>query len=183
MTFVERMEFAKELAGHGPLMGKLSVNQVYAHYQDSGVGPRGKPAGAFNHPRGGIAGYLSGTLLRDRNEYLGELATFLETESTLDEKMGDVVQTLQRQVFELAPREYWILRSSATGEVYRSGFRVRFYPAAMPRMSQAELNAMRAAGQGDATHGGESQHLSGFRGGAVTSRAARHATIRRKRSK
>ncbi len=174
-TFFKKMDELKEQVGKGVLEGKVSVDQVYAHYQDSGVGPRGKPAAAFEHPRGGMAAYLSSWVVTDKDKYLQALADSIGEHTPMDDVMVKNMLDLATKVRRDAPREYWILRNSAHPEV-RSGGKVIFdQPPVIGRLSQTELNAIRAAGGGDIIHDGEFQHETSYKGhdAALFSRALR----------
>ncbi len=159
-TFFARMDELSRLVGDGMIEGLVSVDQVYAHYQDSGEGPDGKPAELFEHPRGGEAGYLSGQIEARRSEVIQTWAD--------DALSGDLVavtvriaQSFGEYVYLHAPREFWVLRNSVVIHVSDNRVPAFFQPPLIPRLSQAELDAIRAAAGGDAWHStAEGQHLT-----------------------
>lgn len=170
-TFASRMESVCRLVGDGWLNGTVKVNQVYAHYQDSGVGPPQRPhipASAFRHPRGGEAGYLSLTLRAKADWYLESIGRSIEERTPMAGKMVLAMEDLAREVHARAPREYWILRNSASAEVTSDGLRYFYHPAMIGRLSQAELNAIRRLAGGNLVHGGEVQHVSSYKGGQLS---------------
>lgn len=164
-TFAERMDELSTLVGHGMLEATVEVNQVYAHYQDSGHGPDGKPAAAFSHPRGGNAFYLTDGLTAHGPEYAQKLADAIGEEVPMADRMAQVTEDLAQVVFDDAPREFWLLRNSAHPRVVDDGHLSYDRPPLVPRLSQAELNAIRAAGAGDVTqNNGQNRRASGALG-------------------
>lgn len=176
-TFYARVEELSRRVGSGLLMGQVRVEQVYAHYQDSGIGPPQNPhipASAFHHPRGGRAGYLSDSFAVRGPLYLERLAAAVTASPeplwrTMEACMDDLAEVVYRD----APREFWVLRNSASPRVEDDGRLMYLRPASIPRLSQAELNAIRRFAGNDVWVNGEAQHQSWVLGGAV-SRALRH---------
>lgn len=166
-SFAERIDTLKAMVGDGYLDAEITVNQVYAHYQDSGAGPHGKPAALFIHPRGGEAGYLSGQVAARRDEVISAWARTLLREGPIPTTVR-LVNSFCDQVYARAPREFWILRNSAAGKVHDNGRPTFDRPPMMPRLSQAELNAIRRAAGGDALRGSQRQRTSRRFGGALT---------------
>lgn len=183
------MDELKRLIGES-IHGYVEVDQVYARYQDSmgdiddsgegsvitpsqmSHGPNGKPGIMFDHPRGGEALYLSGQLTDKGPQIAQKLANALGDRPLVDVVI-EAVQDIAGGVGDRAPREYWILRASAHPFVRQRGRIVFDLPALMPRMSQAELDAIRDAAGGDllrhfagAEDGGEAQHSTSS-GGAT----------------
>lgn len=144
-TFAEGVKELKHLVGSGVLEGTISVNQVYAHYQDDGHGPHGMPAALFDHPRGGEAAYLSGQMVQRRNEVMQRWANAVLRGRLVHETI-DMMQTIRDSVYLRAPRQFDILRNSTTLKLLDHRAPAFFSPAMMPRLSQAELNAIRKAG-------------------------------------
>ncbi len=141
--FSEGVDEIRRLVGKGKLTGAVEVNQVYAHYQDSGHGPHGKPASEFNHPQGGRAGYLSGNLTEHRRDFLDILSHFLDERSPLDILMIRVVEELSTMVEVDAPRELWFLRQSAHPTVERDGRPIYDRPPIMPRLPEELLKMLK----------------------------------------
>jgi hypothetical protein len=65
-TFHARMDELSEIVGTGFVVGKVTVDQVYAHYQHERLDLR--------HPRGGMARYLTVPLYTNRASYLNQVA-------------------------------------------------------------------------------------------------------------
>lgn len=61
-TFQERTALLSEQVGYGFVVGKVTVDQIYAQYQHERLD--------LNHPRGGMAKYLTTPLYHNRNAYL-----------------------------------------------------------------------------------------------------------------
>lgn len=150
--FSEGVDELKALAGPGVLEGRISVNQVYARYQDSGFGPRGKPAALFDHPRGGQAGYLSGQMKERREEVFSAWARNV-LRGTLVPETIRLLRSFSDQVFLRAPREFDILRNSTSLKLTSHGEPLFFEPALMTRLSESEIKAIRAANARTLVHG------------------------------
>ncbi len=154
-TFSEGVRELKEIVGTGTLKGRISVNQIYSHYQDGttatdvpGHGPHGKPSIAFDHPRGGEAGFLSNQMVQRRYEVMAKWADNLLRGRVIPETIA-IMQSIRDQVYLRAPREYDILRNSTSLRLQQRGEVLMDAPAMMPRLSQAELNAIRSLGNPD----------------------------------
>lgn len=65
-TFQERMQHLSDTVGEGYLVGKVTVDQVYAQYQHERLD--------LKHPRGGQAKYLTTPLFHNRNAFLVQIA-------------------------------------------------------------------------------------------------------------
>lgn len=61
-TFQARTDELAKRVDHGFLVGKVTVDQVYAHYQHERLD--------LKHPRGGMARYLTVPLFHNRNAFL-----------------------------------------------------------------------------------------------------------------
>lgn len=143
-SFSERIDQLREQVGQGVIQGYVNVDQVYAHYQDSGVGPRGKPAEAFDHPRGGEAGYLTDSLTAMGPDFAQEIADSISEETPMTEVFIGGVTDLILDVNTLAPLEWGNLRESAAAQVTDNGDVVYDRPALVPRLSDDELKALKA---------------------------------------
>lgn len=141
-TFAEGIDELKRIVGGGVLEGTITVDQVYAHYQDSGFGPHGTPAFAFDHPRGGEAMYLSGPMRYRRSEVMQRWANNLLRGRIVHETI-DILHSFGDDVQMHAPREFEILRNSAALKLFDDGAPVFDLPALIPRLSEAEIKAIR----------------------------------------
>ncbi len=141
--FAEGVDELIGLVGTGTLQAEITVNQVYAHYQDDGYGPHGKPAQAFEHPRGGEANYLSGQFRNEqRMNVLSQWASHV-LDGRLISTTIDLARAIKDQVYFRAPREFEFLRNSAAVRVDDDQFLAFFEPAMVPRLSEAEIKAIR----------------------------------------
>lgn len=182
-TFDERFRMLREMVGKGILEGEVEVNQVYAHYQDSGEGPNGKPADTFEHPRGGEAGYLSDTLTRMGPEVAQRWADSISQERPMTAATIESVDKLANDVYLTAPREFWLLRNSASGRVTDDGRIVFDRPALMPRATQMELDEVRRLAGDDFVHEDENQHTTAFQPGFQTRGTSISSILRRARAR
>ena len=142
-SFVDRIQELREQVGTGMLVGTVTVDQVYAHYQDSGVGPHGKPAAAFKHPQGGQAGYLSDSLTDLGPDAAQQWADAITEEQPMDEVTIGLVQQLSLTVATVAPIEFGNLRESSAARVTSDGDVVFDRPALVPRLSEEELKVLK----------------------------------------
>jgi len=143
-TFREGCDELKAMVGRGTLEGRISSNQLYSHYQDSGFGPHGKPAAEFNHPRGGQAAFLSGQIPERREEVIAKWANSV-LRGTLVPETITLLRSFADQVMLRAPMEFDILRFSTSLRLTDDDAPVFDLPALMPRLSDTELKAIRAA--------------------------------------
>jgi hypothetical protein len=171
-----RLRELRDHVGRGSLTGNVIVDQVYAHYQDGGDpdahGPpfpgtrvtwgTSMPSRLFKHPRGGEWGYLHKWTSDGRSDRMLKTIAggVLDVNRPFSTYMADAVMYLCDTVYDRAPREHWLLRNSAAGEVYDQGLLVWMRPPLAPRASQSELNATRQIGLPalfDLLHGGQRQ--------------------------
>lgn len=138
-SFFADTEALEARVGHGILEGSVTVDQVYALYQHEGAD--------FNHPRGGEAFYLHRPLLEESDAMLGAFSAVIDGGATADSVMIADMEDLADAIPVRAPVEFNVLRQSASPEVSDNGVEVYHRPPAMPRLSQAELNAIRKAGE------------------------------------
>jgi hypothetical protein len=125
------MDELADRVGHGHLVGKVEVNQVYAHYQHEGLDLR--------HPRGGHAKYLEQPMIGGAEDHMRTLA-----KNTLDVEgprrgMQDVVENVSRSVHEEAPREFEDLRNSAHPTVASDDTVIYDRPPLVHRLTDDEL--------------------------------------------
>lgn len=149
-TFAEGVDELKKMVGSGTLEGRISVNQVYARYQDSGTGPNGKPAVEFNHPRGGQAAYLSGQIPERRVDVMSTWARSV-LRGTLVPETIKIMRSFADQVMLRAPAEFDILRNSTSLRLTDDGEPVFDLPAIMPRLTETEIKAIRASARAGRT--------------------------------
>lgn len=141
-TFAEGVDELKNMVGSGTLEGKISVNQVYAHWIDDGVSPHGKPAIAFDHPRGGEAMYLSGPVRYRRGEVFQRWANSILRGRLIPETV-DILRSFKDDVSLNAPREFDILRNSTALRLTDDNEPIFDLPALIPRLSETEIKAIR----------------------------------------
>jgi hypothetical protein len=116
------------------LTGSLTVDQIYAHYQETGIG--------FNHPRGGIELALASALLNKNPDCLHKLAdAILDGREAMQQAMADCMEDLNSEYFELAPREFHDLRASGSPEVLDGENQVYHRAPNVHRLSPEELQA------------------------------------------
>jgi hypothetical protein len=111
-TFPGRIRDLVHRIGHGGLVGRVEFDQVYAHYQEVND--------QFDHPRGGQAHYLGGTLLGVEEESFGVIAKELLIRGPVD-GMIDATENLAEKAEVRAPWEKSNLRNSAHPTVHDDG--------------------------------------------------------------
>lgn len=193
--FNERMDEIAKQIGEGILEGIVEVDQVYARYQDGwgdlnetgayqgtitpteeSHGPNGKPGPLFDHPRGGHAGYLSQQLTVKGPAIVQKWVDTIAQGGDIRRAMVDSTTDIATGVQTGAPRQWWILRNSAAYRVKDNNVLVMDRPALIPRMTQEELNALRAMSTGDVSGAnGEVMTHSLWNNGAVSRNA--HAAV------
>lgn len=145
-TFDFNTRELQKLVGTGDLVGKVTVDQVYARAQHEGDWVTGPLAGhrIRRHPWGGGGNYLRGPLFEQYPEYLQGIAdTVLDEEGDgPQDGMKEAVQKLAAQVLHRAP--VWLdnLRRSAAAEVTDNEQQVFYLPPGQKRLSAEELAAM-----------------------------------------
>ena len=144
-TFREGCDELKRMVGSGTLTGTIANDQLYSHYQDSGFGPHGTPAAMFKHPRGGEAGFLSGQVNERRDEVMSAWARRVLDGGLVPETIR-LLRSFADQVFIRAPREFEILRNSTSLKLSDDRAPVFYQPAMIPRLSEAEIKAIRYSG-------------------------------------
>lgn len=165
--FAERMRLLQTNIGPN-ISGSVTVDQVYAHYQDDGVGPAGKPATEFAHPEGGRSGYLSENLHEHADQYMQQWADDVLTDEPLFRSVIRSAEDLSTLVFADAPRQFWPLRQSAHPMVKSGEGIVYDRPPIVPRLTQDELDALRATlGNGLTDEGASEYGVSGPRSGML----------------
>lgn len=165
-TFETRMNQLASLAE--PVYAYVNVDQVYARYQD-GMGDvtdlpyndtgvvtpteqsyvitsSGKPKLGinFDHPKGGNALYLSGYITVHGPSIIEEITKFIDTETPMADISIIAMEDVAANVDSNAPIEIGILARSASVHVNRDNKPYYKRDALIPRLSQSELNALRA---------------------------------------
>lgn len=146
-TFDQRMRHLAREVGDGELVGKVLVDQRYAHTQHEDLWPTGQPGVAIpknlDHPMGGGAKYLEGPLYENVGRYMRRLAREAITEngSDLAEGMIRVVEDLSDEVHANAPRFEHDLRNSAAPTVTDENRVVYDRPPRQRRLTDEELRA------------------------------------------
>lgn len=140
-TFYGRVDHLADEVGHGNLEGKVTVDQVYAHYIHEGISRfTGQPLVMHE---GGEAGFLRNPLFEKNDERMKRLADAAITPegSDLERAMADEMEELSTDVYERAPREFGDLRASGHPTVTSDGAVVYDRPPNVHRLSEEELRA------------------------------------------
>jgi hypothetical protein len=141
-SFEARLTELAQSVGQGTLHGSVVVDQVYAQYQHEGLD--------LKHPSGGVAKYLESPLYGKHRDYFQRIADHVLA-GDLISAMADNVESLSRQVYELAPREFHDLRASGHPSVTDQGSVVYDRLPNVHRLTSDELAAkshLRALGFG-----------------------------------
>lgn len=140
-TFFDRMDELAERVGHGRLVGKVEVDQVYAKYQHERAD--------LEHPRGGKWHYLTDPLLSGAEASMRTVAKHTLEPDGPQQGMREVVDGLVSDVHTEAPREFNDLRRSGHALVVSNGEIVYDRPPEVERLDEAQLrakNELRRAG-------------------------------------
>lgn len=124
----------RDQIGMGKLVGKVRVNQVYAKYQHERMD--------LAHPHGGGAKYLQRPLYERTPAILNRIAA-VALAAGPRQGMVDGMESLAGGMSTAAPVEFNNLRRSANPKVYDNGRLVYNRPPEQPRLSDAQLKAMR----------------------------------------
>lgn len=140
-TFADGTRELGEMIGHGKLEMVVTVDQVYAAAQEAGMWVTGPNAGKVikNHPQGGQAHFLSEPLFERAEEFMRLLAAQMLQRDGLIRAAREVVETLSRDVFDKAPREFEGLRNSSHPQVIDDGHVTYDRPPVRKRLSKAAL--------------------------------------------
>lgn len=134
-TFVTRgVPYLLDAVGRAHLIGKVTVDQVYAKYQHERLDLR--------HPRGGRAKYLESALHDYYSVYLRQLAGHV-FDGELEENMARCMRALAGSGSRRAPIEVSNLRRSFSVEVESNSQIVYRLPASRRRMTEEELKLSR----------------------------------------
>lgn len=124
--------------GRGKLVGKLTVDQVYAKYQHE------RPD--LIHPRGGTWWYLKMALFAGYSGYLNHVAqAFLHGDP--EKAMAQAMESLNTRMTSRTPVLFNNLRRSGRPRVYSNGAKVYDRAAWQGRLSKAQLRALRRKGR------------------------------------
>lgn len=130
----EGWQKVRDQVGQGKLVGKIRVNQVYAKYQHERMD--------LSHPHGGGAKYLQRPLYERSGSYLQSIASQI-LDGDPARAMARSMEALAGAMSSAAPVEFNNLRRSANPKVYDNGALVYNRAPEQPRMSEAQLRAMR----------------------------------------
>jgi hypothetical protein len=152
-SFEQGTRELEEMVGRGDLVMKVEVSQAYAAPQHAGYWVTGPLAGHVikHHPRGGQSHYLSEPLFAHAPEYMRLLAAQMLQRDGLIRAAREVVESLSREVFDKAPREFEDLRNSAHPTVTDNHEVVYDRPPVRGRLSKSALREKgrrRRAGEG-----------------------------------
>lgn len=128
-TFIAGIE---ELLKKTPerVVGRVEVDQVYAHYQHEHP--------EFHHPDGGQAFYLRDPLFGKAGRYLRRLSQGA-VHGELVKAMTENMEDLSLEVYQRAPWEFGDLRASGHPTVWADGALVYDRPPLCRRLSAEEL--------------------------------------------
>lgn len=130
-SFFDRIDELISDTGEHHARGAVEVDQVYARYQHEGL--------ELNHPRGGQAQYLKVPMVDRADEHMRRLAKHVLEPGGIADGMREVVETVAREVHDLAPREFDDLRNSAHLTVVKDDTTVFDRPPLVPRLNDEEL--------------------------------------------
>lgn len=132
-TFFDRIDELSDAVGHGDLVIKVEIDQIYSHYQHEGLD--------LKHPRGGNAEFLRRPLITNQGAYLQKLADGLISEdgSDLIEAASSVAENLSDDAARQTPVEFDDLRESGHPSVTDDGAVVYNRPPKVGRLSEQEL--------------------------------------------
>lgn len=139
-TFAARTRELEDMVGHGKLVGKVVVDQLYAAPNEVGYWKSGPLAGVSNRPRhGGETHALRNSVIEFADVYMRSLASHtLEPEGLVD-AMIDNTERMARHYFDKAPRETNALRLSTNPIVIDDRQEVYNRPPVVRRLSKSEL--------------------------------------------
>lgn len=133
--FFDRIDELAEMVGHGELVGRVEVDQLYAARQHNEL--------SWNHPRGGQALYLTEPLMNNFERYFEDIARTL-LDAGPEPGMVRSVEDLAEEggVATHAPVLYSNLRASGHPSVTSDGVTVYDRPPRQHRLSEEELKAI-----------------------------------------
>lgn len=120
--------------GEGHLVGKLTVDQVYAKYHHERLD--------LHHPRGGGPKYLEAPLFANSSDYWQRIAASI-LDGDPEEAMKWVVEALNSAMSSRAPIQFNNLRRSGNPRVYSNGRLVYDRAAWQHRLTREELRLLR----------------------------------------
>lgn len=129
-TFGAHIDVLEERVGHGHLVGRVVVDQVYAKYQHEGLD--------LKHPGGGKALYLRDPLYKRYPDILRQIAAELLDRGP-DSGMQHGVESISMGVYEQAPIEFGDLKNSAHPSVESNGTLIYNRPPLHDRLSKEAL--------------------------------------------
>lgn len=151
-SFEQGTRELERIVGHGKLVGKLEVDQVYAAPLEVGYWKTGPLAGVTNRPRhGGETHALANALQHVTPKAFQRMADHAYDEGGLAFAMISDVEDLSGEYHDRAPREFEDLRNSGHPTVTDNGKRVYDRPPLRSRLTDAQLaekSRRRALGEG-----------------------------------
>lgn len=139
-TFAQRTRELEDMVGHGKLIGKNIVDQVYAAPNEVGYWKSGPLAGVSNRPRhGGETHALRNSVVEFSETYMRSLASHAFEPEGLNDAMIDNVERMARHYYDKAPRETNALRLSTNPIVIDGHEEIYNRPPVVRRLSKAEL--------------------------------------------
>lgn len=131
-SFGSKIDELIEQVGTGDLVGKVEVDQIYAHYQHEDL--------ALKHPRGGHAKFLQLPLFENKDQYLDWLARFALEEHGIVRGMETAMEHLSSQVEQQAPVLHAYLRHSGHPSVQDKEVVVYDRPPIARRLTEQEIH-------------------------------------------
>lgn len=133
--FDARMQHLIDSAGVGVLTAEVTVDQVYAKYQELRDDLRIHLEGQHH--------YLRDSLFEQSDDVMREWADGLVTAdgSDIRSATGRNAERVSQGVFERAPLEFGDLKASGHPVAYDNGAVIYNRPPMVPRLSEAELEA------------------------------------------
>jgi hypothetical protein len=128
--FSEKIDELMARVGVGDTVGKVEVDQIYAHYQHEDL--------ALQHVAGGPK-YLEGPLLENMHDYVSWLADTCLEEGGAKDGMIRAMEHLSEQVTVRAPVRYGNLRFSSHPSVEDDGVTVYDRPPVAHRLTEEEI--------------------------------------------
>jgi hypothetical protein len=136
-SFGSRIDELIQQVGSGHLVGKVEVDQIYAHYQHEDL--------TLKHPRGGGARYLQLPLFENKDQYLDWLAKFALEEHGVVRGMEYAMEHLSAQVEQRAPILFANLRHSGHPSVQDNEVVVYDRPPIARRLTEQEIREQHRA--------------------------------------
>ena len=131
-TFSERIDELRHMVGSGKLVGAVTCDQRYAHFQHERMD--------LHHPRGGQAKYLQKPLMDHYRDYISDYARTVLSDGG-QAAMRRSMEHLSDAVEISAPREWGDLMKSGHPKVTQGGRTLYDRPPKAARLTAQELKA------------------------------------------